>query len=513
MDFLRREDEINAIVPGVTEVYRRLTQSHGQGVYTSMGRYYNHTIFGRDAGMTAKFVTHFDHNTAWDTILTLASYQGQNANKVTQEQPGRIHHEMRDYSSWNSNWFDAIGVGMIGYVWGRSNRKLLTYYAADTTATYIRLINKYTRLIDRSILDRLLPQADGQPIRLGQSVANAANWLMSQVDERGMFWVKRTNRWSLPYQTFADSVTAYAWSDGVPADSSRPHCFVEVQAYAIDALLDAARLMPHYEEAESWKMTAKKMTKTLVEDFWREDTQTFAPGLFSRRSEVTQLDSDMIMATWTLNTSFWQDLSEEVRQNVIGAIVKRVFKPDFLTDYGIRTKSMDANEPFPDMIDYHGSQTIWPMFNFMFIEGLRRHGLYRLARQVEYRLINTINSLGSFPEFFIVDHQDKLYRPEKHAKLVKPGQMIPEQNIAFTVVPALTLAYRHVYPRSTPADSGWQHDLEAEVLAEIPQLELLSPEDARQKITSEPLRIRRLFAGIRSAEFILPVMVRKPQND
>lgn len=509
MDFLRESNKLDDVVPGVTEAYRALRDNHDQGIYTSLGRYYNHTIFGRDAGMSAKFVSDFDHETVWKTILTLASYQGVAANRVTQEQPGRIHHEMRDYTTWEGKWFDRLGLTLAAHVWGVKNKRLLSYFAADTTATYVRLIHKYATNIDGSILERSVPQQNGKPVSLAVSLEAAANWIADQVDDDGLFRIRRTNRWSLPYQTFADSVTAYVWGDRKAADTSRDHCYVEVQVYALDALTDATHLLPSSPSAMRWRLLAEKMQQTLFEQFWNHTRQTFVPGVFYRDGQLRQLDTDMIMMGWTLNASFWRDIPEDRRRAVLTKLISRLFRDDFLTPVGIRTRSMRTAEPLGQDIDYHGSQTIWPMFNFMIIEGLRRHGFYRLARQLEFRLLNGVNALGEFPEFCIVDHEGQLYLADKHARLKKRGQMIPEQNIAFTVVPSLTLAYRHLYRRHDTAKSGWKYDLEEAILASIPEVELLAPDHAREALAPIPLRINRTISGIRSAIHITSVMLRK----
>lgn len=509
MDFLRDADEIDVVVPRVSAAYRLLRDNHSDGIYTSLGRYYNHTIFGRDCGMSAKFVADFDHETVWNTILTLASYQGVETNRVTQEEPGRIHHEMRDYTTWQGRWYDRAGLWWADRVWGTSNKRLLTYFAADTTATYIRLVNKYATHIDGSIVERIVPRKDGKEVMVGASIEAAANWLSAQVDETGLFRVARTNRWSLPYQTFADSVTAYTWSDGSPADTSGPHSFVEVQAYVIDALQDAALLLPGSEYAHAWHSLTETMHAALFREFWSGQHSAFSPGIFERNGNLMQLDTEMITGAWTLNASFWEKHMDMNQREKLMAVVKRLFKDDFLTDVGIRTRSVLTDEPLGDMIDYHGKRTVWPMFNFMVIEGLRRHGLYRLARQLEYRVLNGINAIGNFPEFMIVEPDGKLYAPDKSASLKRAGQMIPEQNIAFTVVPAITLAQRHLYARHKPASSGWRYDLEQEVLRTIPSVELVSPGAAAQLLSPTPLRILRSAAGVRSALHILPVILKQ----
>jgi len=510
MNFIRHSDEIDAIAPGVMAAYHRLRDSHGQGIYTSLGRYYNHTIFGRDCGMSAKFVADFDHEVVWDTIVTLASYQGIDTNKTTQEQPGRIHHELRDYTTWQGRWFDRLGLWWADRVWGTKNKRLLTYFAADTTATYIRLINKYVQNIDRSIIDRTVPQQTGESIPLTLSIEQAANWLCEQVDQTGLFRVRRTNRWSLPYQTFADSVTAYAWHDGSPADTSHDHSFVEVQTYAMDALEDAARLLPDSPDARRWREVAHDMHEALFDYFWNEKAATLVPGVFEREGTLQQLDTQTIASGWVLNASFWETAMNSHHQARLIALVSRLFADDFLTEVGIRTRSTRTHEPLGATIDYHGSRTVWPMFNYMVIEGLKRHGLYRLARQLENRVLNGINAVGNFPEFMIVESDSTLYMPDKSAHLRRDGQMIPEQNIAFTVVPALTLAYRQLYKRHAPAKSGWRYDVEQSILGTITQVDLLPPASAFEALSPTPLRIQRTRAGFRSALHIAPVILKKP---
>lgn len=511
MSILREAEKIDEVAPGAVLAYQRLRNSHGQGIYTSLGRYYNHTIFARDAGMSAKFVSNFDHEAVWETILTLALHQGRKTNLKTQEEMGRIHHELRDYAAWNGRWYDRLGLNIAGRAWGMENRQLLSYYAADTTATYIRLVNKYVQNIDKSILDRHVPCSNGKSQLLRESLEQAANWIVDQVDSDGIFIINRTNRWSLPYQTFADSVTAYAWRDGKPGDVSKPHSYIEVQAYALDALEDAVRLMPSSESARKWRDTVSKMHKALFEKFWQPSRHVFAPGLFEIDGKLKPLDTDMVSVGWALNASFWQHMADSHHQARIVSMVKRLFREDFLTDVGLRTRSKGVPEPLGEMIDYHGSQTVWPMFNFMVIEGLRQHKLYRLARQLENRLINGVNAIGRFPEFLVVDHGGNLYRPDKDAKKSKKGQMIPEVEIAFTVVPTLTLAYRHSYKRSSPASSGWRYNLEKSVLSEIPNVELMPANEAAARLSPEPLRIKRTRAGIKSALFIAPTMIRRPR--
>jgi hypothetical protein len=75
-------------------------------------------------------------------------------------------------------------------------------------------------------------------------------------------------------------------------------------------------------------------------------------------------------------------------------------------------------------------------------------------------------------------------------------------------VPAVTLAYRHLYKRSVPAKSGWRYELEQSVLDSIPNVELLSPSAAAVTLAPIPVRIERTVAGLKSALHIAPVILK-----
>lgn len=67
------DNDMNTIIPGVVDAYAKLRSKEGRGLYTSRGRFFNHTIFGRDSSMSAKFVTDFDHEAAVEVITVAAA--------------------------------------------------------------------------------------------------------------------------------------------------------------------------------------------------------------------------------------------------------------------------------------------------------------------------------------------------------------------------------------------------------------------------------------------------------
>ncbi|MEO5499306.1 MAG: hypothetical protein ABIR46_02310 [Candidatus Saccharimonadales bacterium] len=503
MDISRYREELEAIIPGALDAFESLKTKNGMGIYTSNGEFYNHTFFGRDSSMAAKFVTDFDHQVTRDTIIALAALQGTETNLKTQEEPGRIHHEYRDFTTWKGRPVERVLLNFFRKRWGSTDKQMVTYYASETTALYIRLVNKYVTHIDKSFLNVSIKNRRGESFTVAESVALAANWIVAQQDDRDHFVTKRPNGWALPYQIFQDSSTAYPRQDGTLADFRNGITYTEAQAFAVDALEDATRILEENENRHVWQSSAHAMRKALLRDFWSEKENFFG----SSYDKHGLVDMPTVSAGWTLNTSLWDELPETKRIETVSAIVKRLFSEDFLTPVGLRTRSLHANQPLPGVIEYHGRLTIWPMFTFMVIEGLRHHRLHQLATQLENRLINGINASGKFEEFLVVDGGGHLLRsvPGEKAEVYIDAQMLPEERIAFTVIPSMVLAWRALNRgRSWPKQSEWQAQLETDVLGTIQPIERLDPTEAAKHVTAVvPTKFRRTRGNIRSAVYFL----------
>lgn len=217
------------------------------------------------------------------------------------------------------------------------------------------------------------------------------------------------------------------------------------------------------------------------------------------------IDVPNVSVGWVLNNFIWRLMSDGEREKYIAPIVRRLLSDEFLTNVGLRTRALSTIDPISDVIDYHGRETVWPMFTFMVIEGLRRHRMYRLAEQLEIRLINGFNSTAVFPEFHIVDATGVLLVPTqgKH-KPVKDVQMKPEHMIGFSVVPALTLAHRIVRPPVHKHSQPWQLALEDELLSSMPVIKLAEPNLAHKFVGDvSPCRLRRWKANLRLFDYLM----------
>ncbi|HET8690211.1 MAG TPA: hypothetical protein VFL81_02140, partial [Candidatus Saccharimonadales bacterium] len=296
----------------------------------------------------------------------------------------------------------------------------------------------------------------------------------------------------------------YVRQNGLLLNYKRPIAYASAQVFACDALEDASKLLPKHPRRHAWQDAAHQLRDGFIRDFWQDNRAYFASAIDS----YGQSSLDSVSVGWTLNNSLWDELDKKLRAERIGAIVRRLFSDGFLTKVGLRTRAIDLPQPLNGTLEYHDADAVWPMFTFMVIEGLRRQKLYRLAGQLETRLLNGVNAMGNFPEFIDVDKDGRILEPvdkgEDYRIKVK-AQMRPEECIAFTVVPSLTLARRlSSGSQPKPLTKGWQKDLEDEILAKIDPVQLAEPAEARAVVGEIiPVKFNRFSGNLRTVWFFL----------
>lgn len=496
MTYAADAENIDAIIPGVTAAYAALKSSDGMGLQTSTGSFYNHTLFGRDASNAAKFVSDFDHDLVKETIIALATFQGTEDNPLTQEQVGRIHHEYRNFKTWKGTFFEKLPFWALGHKWDIKHDRLLSYFSLDTTASFIRLTHKHVSHIDAAILQKKVTNHHGQTRTIQESVEAAAEWIIEKINDKGLVGEKQTNKYALPFQTYQDSL--YTRQDGNLADYRNDITYVEVQALCADALHDMAHMLPDHKMSHVWRKTALQMQHAMLTEF--SDEQGFLASAVDSRGVI---DIANVSAAWTLNTSLWAEMSHHDQQKHVTAIVEKLFSNEFLTTVGLRSRAKSAISPIVKTLDYHGSETVWPMFSFMAVEGLRRHRLHGLANQLEHRIVNGLNAIGDFPEFIVVTRDESVIIPSRDKAMHRLNvQMKPEKNIAFSVVPAMVMGHRAVTKPRYSEPNKWQRELDERILSTIPRVERAQPASAINAIGEFEYRhLRRWSSTIRTMHY------------
>jgi glycogen debranching enzyme len=304
------------------------------------------TAFGRDSIIASLETLALNPRIALDTLSYLARHQGTKENAYTEEQPGKIMHELRRGEMARS--------GEIPHV---------PYYGTiDATPLWLILLHETWRWTGNdSLVRELLPNA-----------RRALEWIdrFGDIDGDGLVEYARTSDRGLVNQGWKDS------GDGVPFPDGRlpqpPIALVEVQGYVYDAKVRMAALFRHageQEESERLELEAERLRKRVIEQFWLEDLGTFALALDGEKRPLPTVTSNA-------GHLLWSRLPDALRARRLAATL---LAPDLFCGWGIRTVS--ARHPVFNPMSYHDG-SVWPHDNALIVMGLSHYGLSGTALPV-----------------------------------------------------------------------------------------------------------------------------------
>ncbi len=323
------------------------------------------TIFGRDSLLTSWMVLPLDPSLALGTLRTLASLQGTKVDPKTEEQPGKILHEMR-FGMQASLW---LGGGSV------------YYGSVDATPLFVMLLGELRRWgLDRRIVDELLPHAE-----------RALDWIVNYGDADGDGFVEyaRSTDLGLANQGWKDSFDGVTFADGRIAEP--PIALAEVQGYAYAAFLAMAHFCSERDDTEGaahWAQRAHELKEEFNRRFWLPDKGYFALGLDGDKKPIDALASNMGHCLWT----------GIVDAGKAAAVARNLLGPDMFTGFGIRTLAASSGAYNP--MSYHNG-SVWPHDNAICAAGLMRYGFVREAQQVAIGILEAAESFGGrLPELF-----------------------------------------------------------------------------------------------------------------
>ncbi|MDA8312893.1 MAG: trehalase family glycosidase [Actinomycetota bacterium] len=322
-------------------------------------------LFGRDSLVTSALTLALGPDIAVGTLRALARHQGKAVDPLSEEEPGKILHELR---------FGAdVSLSL-----GGAERY---YGSVDATPLFVMVLGQMARWgIDPEVIDELLPAADA-----------ALGWIDEHGDRDGDGYVEY-RRWTdrgLRNQGWKDSADGVNFADGTWAEP--PIALVEVQAYVYGAFVARAELAARrgdHETAAHWAYRAEDLKRRFNEDFWLADRGHFAVGLDAEKRPIDALASNMGHALWT-------GIAEAHKA---WSVAERLCSPELFSGYGIRTlaTSMGAYNP----ASYHNG-SVWPHDTAICIAGLARYGFVGAAQRVASGLLEAAAYFaGRLPELF-----------------------------------------------------------------------------------------------------------------
>jgi len=343
------------------------------------------TLFGRDSLLTSWMAMLVDSDLALGTLQTLARFQGTEVNPLTEEEPGRILHEMRFGESAEL----SLGGGLI-------------YYGSiDATPLFVMLLGELRRWgHKRAEVDALLPAAD-----------RALAWIDEFGDRDGDGYVEyqRTSDRGLENQGWKDSHDSTRFADGHLAHT--PVAICEVQGYVYAALLARAHFAEEAGDdglAATLRRRAADLKVRFNRDFWLEDQGWLAMGLDRDKQPIDALTSNMGHCLWT-------GILDEDKARRVG---ERLVSDEMFSGWGIRTlaTSMTGFNP----ISYHNG-SVWPHDNAICAAGLMRYGLVDAAHRVIAGIVEAAAYFGNrLPELFAGLPRDQFAFPVSYPTSCAP---------------------------------------------------------------------------------------------
>lgn len=330
------------------------------------------TVFGRDSLLTAWMALMLDPELALGVLQTLARFQGSTIDPRSEEEPGRILHEMR-FGEASSL---ALGGGSI------------YYGTADATPLFVILLGEVRRWgLSAEKVDKLLPNAD-----------RALTWIerFGDVDGDGYVEYHRATDRGLVNQGWKDSWDAMRYQDGTIARA--PIALCEVQGYVYGAYLARAHFaseMGDQSTYERYRSKAAALKESFNRDFWLEDRGYFAMGLDAHKKPIDALASNMGHCLWT----------GIVDDDKAASVAAHLASAEMFSGWGVRTlaRSMHGYNP----ISYHCG-SVWPHDTAIAVAGLTRYGFVDEAHRVTLGLLDAaMAESGRLPELFSgVDRTD-----------------------------------------------------------------------------------------------------------
>jgi glycogen debranching enzyme len=322
-------------------------------------------LFGRDALLTSYMTMMVDPSLALGTLRTLAELQGTKVDALTEEEPGRIPHEVRRSVSARL----ALSGG--GAYYG----------TADATPLFVTLLGEVSRWgLAADVLSSLLPHAD-----------RALDWITQYGDRDGdglVEYARATDR-GLINQGWKDSWDGINFADGGLAEA--PIALCEVQGYVYSAFISRAVLAMDTgdrELADHWRNRAAALKKQFNELFWLPERGYYAVALDRHKRPVDACTSNMGHCLW----------SGIVDDEKAPLVAQRLMSEEMFTGWGIRTLASDMGAFNP--VSYHNG-SVWPHDNALIAAGLMRHGFVKEAQRVASAMLEAANYFdGRLPELF-----------------------------------------------------------------------------------------------------------------
>lgn len=336
------------------------------GTFAAAGSPWYLTLFGRDSIWAARMALPLGTELAGGTLRSLASLQGSTIDVKTDEEPGKILHELRRSSTTLAH----------------TSLPPVYFGTVDATPLWVCLLADAWRWgLPADEVRALLP-----------AMERALAWMVEHGDADGDGFLDYHDDFGrgLANQGWKDSDDSVRFADGSIAQG--PVALAEVQGYAYEAALAGAQLLETFDRpgADRWRSYSAEMAARFHDSFWVSDELGRFPALALDRDKrpVDAPASNMghLLATGILST-------DEAR-----LVADRLVHPSMSSGFGLRTMATNAAGYSP--LSYHCG-SVWPHDTAIAVRGLIVAGFAEHAVQLAGGMLAAGAAFdGRLPELF-----------------------------------------------------------------------------------------------------------------
>ncbi|HEV2216456.1 MAG TPA: glycogen debranching N-terminal domain-containing protein, partial [Candidatus Dormibacteraeota bacterium] len=322
--------KLNELIEQSRSDMRMLCDSYPTGIYPTGGLPWFAVPFGRDALFTSMFALPLNPDIARGALRFLAEHQGRVENADTEEQRGKILHEVRRGEVVDSGLWPHILYGTV-----------------DATPLFLCcLAETHDWTGDDALLQELRASAE-------QAIA----WCFQSGDSDQDGWLDYMGA-RAKNQGWKDSDDSLTNTDG--STPPPPAALCEVQAYFYRGLAGMARVWPEL------KSKSEEIEHKFNHDFWMGRAKFVAQALDGAHHQVEAITSNPGHCLWAgvISGGRAREVSE------------RLMEADLWSGWGVRTLSDKAANYDP--CSYHNG-SVWPHDCALAAAGMRRAGCDREA--------------------------------------------------------------------------------------------------------------------------------------
>lgn len=355
-----------AVSNAVRDVSMLMTEEMPGVFYPYAGIPWFSAPFGRDGLITAYQMLPWYPKVARGVLDYVFSMLGKTIDPFTDEQPGKVFHEVRF-----GEMARAREVPFIPY-----------YGSVDSTPLALILVAEYFRWTqDYVSLRKWWPH-----------ILMALGWIerWGDSDRDGFLEYEKQSATGLVNQGWKDSHDSVMHSDGRTAHAPIRLC--EVQAYTYRAFLGISALASRMGDeplSSRTRMQALQLKARFLDQFWDSDHGYIYLALDRDRAPCAVKSSNMGHCLW----------SNIVNPTQAQSIVRHLFSDSMFSGFGIRTLADDEAAYNP--LSYHNG-SVWPHDNSLIMEGLRNYGFRPELERLGAGLMDVLELSDDFrfPELF-----------------------------------------------------------------------------------------------------------------